>query len=194
MRTKLLLVPVVVAAALLLSGAALAAAPPTLTGEMFVSGTAATADRCKVPAGAETVTFIAPLPAPTRERTPRRSRSPTAPAAGCRPTQRDIAVICLRVPGVKHAAILRLDDGRRLCRIVYLSHRKPLPGHPKPLAEEAPDPVKVLVEVVEAPIDQEGEMRAEFMSIEEAVVTYLEGVTRAWQNAEPGDRGACRRR
>lgn len=37
-------------------------------------------------------------------------------------------------------------------------------------------------------------MRAAFMSIEEAVVTYLEVVTLASQNAEPGDLGACRRR
>ena len=42
--------------------------------------------------------------------------------------------------------------------------------------------------------DQGGEMRAAFMSIEEAVVTYLEGVTLASQNAEPRDPGACRRR
>jgi hypothetical protein len=37
-------------------------------------------------------------------------------------------------------------------------------------------------------------MRAAFMSIEEVVVTYLEGVTLATQNAEPGDLGARRRR
>jgi hypothetical protein len=35
-------------------------------------------------------------------------------------------------------------------------------------------------------------MRTAFMSIEE-VVTYLEGVTRGWQNAEPWNPGACRR-
>lgn len=45
-----------------------------------------------------------------------------------------------------------------------------------------------------APIDQGAEMRAAFMSIEEAVVTYLEGMTLASQNAELGDPGACRRR
>jgi hypothetical protein len=32
------------------------------------------------------------------------------------------------------------------------------------------------------------------MSIEKAVVTYLEGMTLASQNAELGDPGACRRR
>jgi hypothetical protein len=47
---------------------------------------------------------------------------------------------------------------------------------------------------VHAPIDQGAEMRAAFMSIEEAVVTYLEDMTRASQNAELGDPGACRRR
>jgi len=46
----------------------------------------------------------------------------------------------------------------------------------------------------EAPIHQGGEMRAAFMSIEEACVTYLEGMTLASQNAELGDPGACRRR
>jgi hypothetical protein len=45
-----------------------------------------------------------------------------------------------------------------------------------------------------APIDQGAEMRAAFMSIEEAVVTYLEGMTLASQNAQLGDPGACRRR
>ena len=45
-----------------------------------------------------------------------------------------------------------------------------------------------------APFDQGGEMRAAFTSIEKAVVTYLEGVTGASQNAEPGNRGGCRRR
>jgi len=44
------------------------------------------------------------------------------------------------------------------------------------------------------PDQQGGGMRAAFMSIEEAVVTYLEGVTLASQNAELGDSGACRRR
>ena len=37
-------------------------------------------------------------------------------------------------------------------------------------------------------------MSTAFMSIEKVVVTYLEGVTRASQDAEPGDPGACRRR
>jgi hypothetical protein len=37
-------------------------------------------------------------------------------------------------------------------------------------------------------------MRAAFMSIEEAFVTYSEGMTLASQNAELGDLGACRRR
>jgi hypothetical protein len=37
-------------------------------------------------------------------------------------------------------------------------------------------------------------MRAAFMSIEKAVVTYLEGMTLASQNVELGDLGACRRR
>jgi hypothetical protein len=37
-------------------------------------------------------------------------------------------------------------------------------------------------------------MRAAFMSIEKAVVTYLEGMTLASQNAEPGDFGGGRRR
>jgi hypothetical protein len=37
-------------------------------------------------------------------------------------------------------------------------------------------------------------MRAAFMSNEEAVVSYLEGMTLASQNAELGDSGACRRR
>jgi hypothetical protein len=37
-------------------------------------------------------------------------------------------------------------------------------------------------------------MRAAFMSIERAVVTYLEGMTLASQNVELGDLGACRRR
>jgi hypothetical protein len=45
-----------------------------------------------------------------------------------------------------------------------------------------------------APIDQGAEMRAAFMSIERAFVTYSEGMTLASQNAEPGDPGACRRR
>jgi hypothetical protein len=36
-------------------------------------------------------------------------------------------------------------------------------------------------------------MRQAFMSIEKAVVTYLEGVTRALQNAESWDPRACRR-
>jgi hypothetical protein len=39
-----------------------------------------------------------------------------------------------------------------------------------------------------------GGMRAVLMSIEKAFVTYLEGMTLASQNAEPRDRGACRRR
>jgi hypothetical protein len=34
----------------------------------------------------------------------------------------------------------------------------------------------------------------EFISIEEAFVTYLEGMTLASQNVELGDFGACRRR
>ena len=37
-------------------------------------------------------------------------------------------------------------------------------------------------------------MRAAFMSIEQAVVTYLEGVARVSQNVELRDRRACRRR
>ena len=37
-------------------------------------------------------------------------------------------------------------------------------------------------------------MRAALMSIEKAVLTYLEGMTLASQNVELGDRGACRRR
>jgi hypothetical protein len=44
-----------------------------------------------------------------------------------------------------------------------------------------------------APIYQGAEMPA-LMSIEKAFVTYLEGMTRASQNAELGDLGACRRR
>ena len=36
-------------------------------------------------------------------------------------------------------------------------------------------------------------MRAAFMSIEEAFVTYSEGMTLASQNAQLGDPGACRR-
>jgi hypothetical protein len=36
-------------------------------------------------------------------------------------------------------------------------------------------------------------MRAAFMSIEEARVTYSEGMTLASQNAQLGDFGACRR-
>jgi hypothetical protein len=38
------------------------------------------------------------------------------------------------------------------------------------------------------------EMRAAYMSIERAPVTYLEGMTLASQNAELGNRCACRRR
>jgi hypothetical protein len=41
---------------------------------------------------------------------------------------------------------------------------------------------------------EEGEMRPASMSIERAFVTTSEGMTRASQNAEPGDPGACRRR
>jgi hypothetical protein len=52
----------------------------------------------------------------------------------------------------------------------------------------------VILRFPHAPIDQGGEMRAAFMSIEEAVVTYLEGMTLASQNAELGDSGARRRR
>jgi hypothetical protein len=37
-------------------------------------------------------------------------------------------------------------------------------------------------------------MRAAFMSIEKAFVTYSEGMTLAATNAELGDFGACRRR
>ena len=37
-------------------------------------------------------------------------------------------------------------------------------------------------------------MRSPFMSIEKAVMTYLEGMTVASQNAEPWNLGACRRR
>jgi hypothetical protein len=37
-------------------------------------------------------------------------------------------------------------------------------------------------------------MRAAFMSIEKAFVTYSEGMTLASQNAQLGDPGACRRR
>jgi hypothetical protein len=37
-------------------------------------------------------------------------------------------------------------------------------------------------------------MRAAFMSIEKAFVTYSEGMTLASQNGELGDLGACRRR
>ncbi len=37
-------------------------------------------------------------------------------------------------------------------------------------------------------------MRAAFMSIERACLTYLEGMTLASQNVELGDFGACRRR
>jgi hypothetical protein len=39
-----------------------------------------------------------------------------------------------------------------------------------------------------------GEVRTAFMSIERASMTYLEGMTLASQNAELGDRCACRRR
>jgi hypothetical protein len=42
--------------------------------------------------------------------------------------------------------------------------------------------------------DQGAEMRAAFMSIEEAFVTYLEGMTLASHNAQLGNPGACRRR
>jgi hypothetical protein len=37
-------------------------------------------------------------------------------------------------------------------------------------------------------------MRQAFMSIQRAFVTYSEGMTLAWQNAQLGDPGACRRR
>jgi hypothetical protein len=37
-------------------------------------------------------------------------------------------------------------------------------------------------------------MRAAFMSIANGFATYSEGMTLATQNAELGDRGACRRR
>ena len=40
---------------------------------------------------------------------------------------------------------------------------------------------------------QGAEMRAASMSIEEAFVTYSEGMTLAATNARPGDLGACRR-
>ena len=42
--------------------------------------------------------------------------------------------------------------------------------------------------------DQGAEMRAPVMSIEEAFLTYPEGMTGVSQNVEPGDPGACRRR
>jgi hypothetical protein len=45
-----------------------------------------------------------------------------------------------------------------------------------------------------ASIHQGDEMRAALMSIEEAFVTYSEGMARASQNVELGDLGACRRR
>ena len=51
-----------------------------------------------------------------------------------------------------------------------------------------------MLSAAQASIDQGAEMRAAFMSIEEASVTYLEGMTLASQNAELGDPGACRRR
>jgi hypothetical protein len=37
-------------------------------------------------------------------------------------------------------------------------------------------------------------MRQVFMSSEEALMTYSEGMTRVAQNAQLGDPGACRRR
>ena len=43
-------------------------------------------------------------------------------------------------------------------------------------------------------VDRGGGVRATFMSIEKALMTYLKGWTRASQNAEPRDPGACRRR
>jgi hypothetical protein len=45
-----------------------------------------------------------------------------------------------------------------------------------------------------APIDQGGDMRQAFIAIQEAFVTYSEGMTLASQNAQPWDPGACRRR
>jgi hypothetical protein len=41
---------------------------------------------------------------------------------------------------------------------------------------------------------KEREMRRAFMSTKRAFVTYLEGMTLASQNAQLGNRGACRRR
>jgi hypothetical protein len=47
---------------------------------------------------------------------------------------------------------------------------------------------------VKAPVYQGAHMRTAFISIERTFVTYLEVMTLASQDAELGDRGACRRR